>query len=402
LGEADRRRGENYRAGLVVQFHQNVQGIRRGELFRVKGHDDKGGVIAVNDAGREIALPLKDGARFQVYEQREINLARGDRIRITRNGKSADGRRLNNGNVFTVEKFSRDGKIVLDTGAVLDATHGHLAYGYCQTSHSSQSKSVRDVLVAQSAESFSLASSREQFYVSVSRGKESIRIYTDNRQGLQEAVGNSSLRRSGVELAGFTAKDVSSLMREGPGSRQWRDMVQSRNDGAVKNHVQNLLRERKQEVVGKAANMDFREFVKMKRALAGPDGKSRSKGYSGGGPTKTGDIQNRGRSFIRPTQPKVPHKAANENKKPVAEETRQGRVAKGFQTAKNHFKKVTERVKGAAQKVKQGRSNQLPKNNAEQISKHTVKQRAADAGMKAKAQAKVQQKAPTPTPKQGR
>jgi conjugative relaxase-like TrwC/TraI family protein len=394
----DKRRAENYHAGLVVQFHQNVQGIKRGEIFRVAGVDEKGGVRMVGSKGRETTLPLKQAERFQVFEEREIKLARGDRIRITRNEKRADGRRLNNGDVFTIARFTPGGKIVLNTGAVLEPKHGHFTYGYCQTSHSSQSKSVRDVLVAQSADSF-LASSREQFYVSVSRGKESIRIYTDNRKGLQDAVGNSSLRVAGIELAGLSARDVASVMRDGPGARQWRDLVQSRTQGEVKTHVQNMLRERKQDVNGKSPTLDFREFVKMKRALAGPDGKSRSKsGHSGDG--KKQNRQNQGRPFLRQTQPRVPHKsAANENKKPATEmPARQNRLAKGFEAAKNHFKKVTEKVKGTIEKVREKRANQLPKNNAEQISKHSAKQRAADAGAQAKQRAKVQQKAPTPPP----
>ena len=43
--------------------------------------------------------------------------------------------------------------------------------------------------------------------------------------------------------AGLSARDVTSLMSDGPGSRQWRDLVQSRKQGAVKTEVQNLLRE---------------------------------------------------------------------------------------------------------------------------------------------------------------
>lgn len=271
--EPDRRRAENYRAGLVVQFHQNVHGIQRGAVFRVTGHDEKGGVRATSLAGREIELPLGSAARFQVFEEREIAVARGDRIRITHNGKSADGRRLNNGNIFTVEGFSRDGKIILNTGAVLNAKHGHFNYGYCQTSHSSQSKSVRDVLVAQSADSF-LASSAEQFYVSVSRGKESIRIYTDNRRELQGAVGNSSTRRAGIELAGISSKEAGALVSDAKDGRQWRDLIQSRRaEGAAKSHVQSLLRERKQDGLKKPANMDFRQYLEMRRNMAGPDGK---------------------------------------------------------------------------------------------------------------------------------
>ena len=54
---------------------------------------------------------------------------------------------------------------------------------------------------------------------------------------------------------------------------------------------------------------------------------------------------------------------------------RQNRLAKGFEAAKNHFKKVTEKVKATIEKVKEKRANQLPKNNAQQISKHSAKQR---------------------------
>ena len=67
-------------------------------------------------------------------DEREIKLARGDSIRITRNSKSADGRRLNSGNVFTIKKISRDGEIVVNTGAKLDPKDGHFTYGCCQTS----------------------------------------------------------------------------------------------------------------------------------------------------------------------------------------------------------------------------------------------------------------------------
>jgi len=86
--------------------------------------------------------------------------------------------------------------------------HGHFTYGYCQTSHSSQSKSVNHVLVAQSSESF-VASSREQFYVSVSRGKSTIKIFTDSRRGLAGSSWqhiNSHL--PGIELAGISRRDL--------------------------------------------------------------------------------------------------------------------------------------------------------------------------------------------------
>ena len=131
-----------------------------------------------------------------------IEVAKGERIRITRNGFSRDGKRLNNGDVRQISTFTRDNHLKLTTGSVIAKEDGHFDYGYCDTSHAAQSKSVRDVLIAQSSDSF-FASSREQFYVSVSRGKERITLYTDDRHALQQAVGNDTNRISSLQLAGF-------------------------------------------------------------------------------------------------------------------------------------------------------------------------------------------------------
>ena len=402
--EPDRRRAENYSEGMVVQFHQNVKGIKRGELFRVAGRDEKGEVL-IENASRKLALPLKEAGRFRVFEERQIELARGDRIRITQNGWSADGRRLNNGYVFTVAGFSRDGKIILSTGATLNPKHGHFTYGYCETSHSTQSKSVRDVLVAQSADSF-LASSREQFYVSVSRGKETIRIYTDNRRELEAAVGISSTRRAGIELAGFTKAEVGALVSDDSGSDQWRNRV--RKNQAEKTsltHVEQLLRARKMDGSRKPETMDFRQFLAMKEAIAGPDGKSRSKGHPSGAGKKGSKSQ--GKSFARPTQLTFSTRekiaAANDNKakgeagqkKPADMHPRRERLVKSYEAAKARLGKLAEKIKG---KVGEIRDKALPKSNGEKQAKNAEKRRTQAGTTKTKTKAKVAQKPVTPTP----
>lgn len=74
------------------------------------------------------------------------------------------------------------------------------------TSYANQAKTVDRVLIGQSAASF-LASSREQFYVSVSRGREQATIHTDDKQSLLDAVKQSDERVSATEL-------VADAMRE--------------------------------------------------------------------------------------------------------------------------------------------------------------------------------------------
>jgi conjugative relaxase-like TrwC/TraI family protein len=198
--EAQRSNAQSYRPDLVVQFHQNTPGFTRRERFTVStvGHD---GSVRIHDAhGRQHALPLDQSARFQVYEAQELPLAPGERIRITQNGFTVDGRhRLNNGAVYEVKAFTKTGDLKLTNGWVMGKDYGNLAHGYCQTSHVAQSKTVDRVLVAQSAASLG-ASTAEQFYVSVSRAREAVTVYTDDKARLAETIQSSGARMTAHEL----------------------------------------------------------------------------------------------------------------------------------------------------------------------------------------------------------
>ena len=186
LTEAERRDPFNYSPGDVVVFHQNTKGYTRGQ--RVVVGDDP--------------LPLSEAARFTVYHPSILAVAPGDFIRITRNGATADGKhRLNNGAIYTVKGFDAKGNIVLTNGWTVAKDFGHLAYGYAVTSHAAQGKTVDRVFIGESAQSFP-AASREQFYVSVSRGRERATIYTDDKEALLDAVNRSDDRFSATEMLG--------------------------------------------------------------------------------------------------------------------------------------------------------------------------------------------------------
>ena len=175
-----------YQRGDVLVFHQNAKGFRKGQR------------LVVGDG----PLPLDQAARFSVYHQSRLQLSTGDRIRITKNGSTRDGRHtLNNGDLFTVKSFTADGDIVLNNGWKVARDYGHLDHGLVVTSHSSQAKTVDRVFVGQSSHSFA-ASSREQFYVSASRGREQVVVFTDDKDELLHAVERSDERLTGTELVG--------------------------------------------------------------------------------------------------------------------------------------------------------------------------------------------------------
>jgi hypothetical protein len=175
----------NYRPGDLLQFHQNAKGFTLGQRLIVDGAKP---------------LPLDQAARFNVFRARSLTLSPGDLVRITHHGLTADQKHaLNNGAVYRVSRFDKRADIVLENGWTVAKDFGHLAYGYVATSHASQGKSVDEVFVGQSSLSFP-ASSREQWYVSVSRAKKRATVYTDDKEALRKAVAHSDERLSATEF----------------------------------------------------------------------------------------------------------------------------------------------------------------------------------------------------------
>lgn len=182
----------------MIRFQQNAKGVKRGEQFIV-ANADKGKVWIEDSEGKKRALNLAENKRFNVYERKDIAFAKGDRLRITEGGTSKDGKRLNNGAIYTVEKVNAQGDIVLDNGRILDQEKGNFDHGYVTTSFTSQGKSIDKIFLAQSTEN-SGATNMERFYVSVSRGKKSVSIFTDNKSELRQQIERSSQRLSASEL----------------------------------------------------------------------------------------------------------------------------------------------------------------------------------------------------------
>lgn len=203
LTAAQRGDWRNFQPGQMIQFNQHVPGIRRGSLWQVKSNA-KEGVMVENTEGQSLRLPLEKAAYFDVLRQSDIPLAKGDQVRITRNGFDANRTRLINGQLLEVTKVSKNGPIQLrnpvsKVAYTLDREFGHLTHSYCITSHASQGKTVDEVLLWQPAASFP-GTDAKQFYVSVSRGRDRARIYTDDKKELLSYAKRAGDRLSAIEL----------------------------------------------------------------------------------------------------------------------------------------------------------------------------------------------------------
>lgn len=184
----------------IIEFHQNAKGHKRGERWQVTDSKDRVHHLEAQSEDHIATIPLNLGQRFTVYQAKSLSIQQGERIRLTKGGKTLEGTKVNNGDLYTVTGFTKEGHLRLHTGKTLSKTYGHLHYGYVTTSHSAQGKTVDHVFLAQSSQS-SAAASKQQFYVSLSRGRQRCRIYTDDKKALEQAVKQDNQRMTAREIA---------------------------------------------------------------------------------------------------------------------------------------------------------------------------------------------------------
>ena len=222
LTEAEKADWRNFKVGQVVQFNQNLPGIQRGSRWTIDSSSAQG-VFIQNDQKQTLPLPMTKSGEYDVYRQQEINLAKGDTLRITRNGFDQNKNRLNNGQLLDVISINKSGALhvrnrISKTNYTLDGNYGHLAHAYCITSHAAQGKTVDEVFIAQPAATFP-ATDAKQFYVSVSRGRDRVRIYTDDKEQLLEHAARLGHRPSASELVKCKNKPIELIqqrLREEP------------------------------------------------------------------------------------------------------------------------------------------------------------------------------------------
>jgi len=210
-GWTDAQKGDarNYEPGMILEWNQNAKGFVRGEKAVVAKGDE--GLVLQKTDGSRTALPLEQTDRFDAYRTRAIALAKGDRIRITKNGEAKvegqkKGTRINNGDIFTVEGFTKEGDIRLEKGKLLPKDWGHMSHGYVDTSYSSQGKTVDRVFIAVGSQSIP-AANQQQWYVSASRGREMAKVYVEDKPEVRDAIARTGQRLSAVELTHTTLKD---------------------------------------------------------------------------------------------------------------------------------------------------------------------------------------------------
>ena len=216
LVDAQKRHSSTYEKGQVLRFHAASSGFKSGDQATVLGAG-RGWVVAADKKRFRLALVFVGSQKvrnsFSVNERETCELRKGDMVRFNAKtmgvtplpffaAKESSGNHVNNGSVHKVKKIFGH-QVMLENGFVFDSRCGTFTHGYVRTSQSSQGVTADRVLLAQSKSS-GAAGFMNQFYVSVSRGRRDIEIYTDSKRALLKQAERSKdigLERDGQGLS---------------------------------------------------------------------------------------------------------------------------------------------------------------------------------------------------------
>jgi conjugative relaxase-like TrwC/TraI family protein len=197
--EAQKSRIETYEGGKFLVANSKGDNWAAGERLQVVRSAGNRGLVAKNEAGQEVKISRRNLERFSVAAATKIEVGRGDKVQLRGNLREGKAIVASNREVLTVADVREDGSILAQNAKgkeiMIPANFGRLSHGYAVTSYSSQGATVDRVLVADAGSKG--ASGQKEFYVSVSRGRQSVEIYTSDKADL--------LARSGREDVGTIA-----------------------------------------------------------------------------------------------------------------------------------------------------------------------------------------------------
>jgi len=198
LTNAQKRDKRFYPQDAVIVFNQKVRQAEPGMRGKLTAIRECGIFVEIN--GKDVLVSNKVLDKINVCLPREIPVAQGDKLHLKANRKLASGARVTNGELVAVKSAHANGKIELADGRILDKTFREFLPGYAVTSYGSQGKTVDYVLFSDST--VKAATNAQQWYVTISRGRRGVRIFTPDKEQLRENLARSGHRPLALEFAG--------------------------------------------------------------------------------------------------------------------------------------------------------------------------------------------------------
>jgi hypothetical protein len=204
--EAAKTNPATYEGCSHIVFMRRYGRFRKGDIVELLDADERGVILRMD--GRRSRVAYKYASRFGPATAHETEVAIGDRLQLRFNGKSAEGERIANGELVTVREIRANGSLIVTSQRervmTLTPEQRLFNYGYAVTSYSAQGKTVDTVLFSD-ASSFA-ATNRKQWYVTISRGRRNVVVFTPDKAALRRSIRAAGERLAAVEGAGLSVE----------------------------------------------------------------------------------------------------------------------------------------------------------------------------------------------------
>ena len=215
MSKAEMKHARYYKEDTLLesQIKPRNSELKKGELYKVVGSESHL-LIVENNKGEQIKFnPARE--KLSAYESEQIEVSVGDKLRVTK-GDNEKG--TITGDKLIVESVAKSNFTAVDvkTGELhlFDTKDkSHLDHDYCSTVHASQGLSVDNVLI--NIDTKSKTTTKEVYYVAVSRAKHEAIVVTDSIAKLPEAITKGSEKHSAYQMVGDQDKGLNNQMDQG-------------------------------------------------------------------------------------------------------------------------------------------------------------------------------------------
>ena len=204
---AQLREAINYKSGMVLRVPEGRGREKKVVDWTITASDPARNTVTVtNRDGEEKTFKTRDlnPKECGLYTPRKLDLAAGDRVVFTENRRDENYQNNETGTVVSVES----GKVVIrkdngkDVEISTDAMHS-LDHGWAVTVHRSQGRTIDRAFVAGMASKMATAALA---YVSCTRERFALRIFTDNIKKLQASWARVAERETARDAVEKSAK----------------------------------------------------------------------------------------------------------------------------------------------------------------------------------------------------
>ena len=196
LTKADARDASNYQAGDFIKFGRayKSKNIAKDSYWRVQAVIAAKGIVELVDSGGKTLKwnPASWGAKSQAYTPILCELAIGDKLTWSASDKGLGVTNGSKGVITSINRDSNTATVEFASGkqAIIelnDQKSQHWNYDYVATVYASQGKTCDRVIFHSESYRRNL-SSQKSLYVAISRAKQEVTVYTDDKERLIDQI----------------------------------------------------------------------------------------------------------------------------------------------------------------------------------------------------------------------